>query len=499
MFRNFVKRRSSRPARSQGPSRQRLGAARLFGSLEERVLMSTYTVTNLLDHGVGSLRQAVVEANLHAGTDTIKFASSVHGTITLTTGQLTLTGSVNIDGPGAAGLTVSGDDASRAFLVSGGNTSVSISDLTIDKGNAGGNGGGGVLNFGKLTLNGDIITGNVSASTDLGGIAVGGGGLDNMGTANISGCTFQNNASYAHDDTMRDGGGAIYNSGTLSLSNVVLKGNAADTSPSANTNTDTGGGGVFNAGTATLSQTVVSDNSVSGPTQGVSTEAGGGIFNSGTITIKASTLNDNTVRYTALSFAEGCGMYSNGTAKILNSTICYNQSSAGGGVGGGLAVDGGHSTVINCTISQNSQDGGYGGGISLTSGTLTMGNTILANNQDGNNDGSSTAGQTNDFSDVFGNGKLMSLGHNLVGSIGDALTDPWASTDKVGKGNVIIDPGLGALAYNGGLTETMAIKASSPAYNAGSNSIATSFGLTTDQRGFARINHGIVDIGAFEL
>jgi len=44
----------------------------------------------------------------------------------------------------------------------------------------------------------------------------------------------------------------------------------------------------------------------------------------------------------------------------------------------------------------------------------------------------------------------------------------------------------------------MAITSASPAYNAGSNTIANDYGLTTDQRGKPRIDHGTVDIGAYQ-
>ena len=42
--------------------------------LETRTLLSTYTVTNTNDSGAGSLRQAILDANRHAGADTIRFA-----------------------------------------------------------------------------------------------------------------------------------------------------------------------------------------------------------------------------------------------------------------------------------------------------------------------------------------------------------------------------------------------------------------------------------------
>ena len=42
--------------------------------LEPRRLLSTYTVTTAADAGAGSLRQAILDANAHAGADTIAFA-----------------------------------------------------------------------------------------------------------------------------------------------------------------------------------------------------------------------------------------------------------------------------------------------------------------------------------------------------------------------------------------------------------------------------------------
>src|SRR5262249_13865290 len=65
-------------------------------ALDDRCLPSTFTVTNLLDSGTGSLRAAVVAANANPGADDIAFA--VTGSIGLTSGQLDLTDSVTING-----------------------------------------------------------------------------------------------------------------------------------------------------------------------------------------------------------------------------------------------------------------------------------------------------------------------------------------------------------------------------------------------------------------
>jgi uncharacterized protein (TIGR03382 family) len=73
------------------------------------------------------------------------------------------------------------------------------------------------------------------------------------------------------------------------------------------------------------------------------------------------------------------------------------------------------------------------------------------------------------------------------------IEDPTGAT-VAGAGNVNADAVLGALQDNGGPTFTMAIGASSPARNTGSNPLT----LTTDQRGQARDDGNGVDMGAYE-
>ena len=59
------------------------------------------TVTNTNDSGAGSLRAAIASA---PSGDTIDFAPGVSGTITLTSGVLSITQSVTLAGPGAGTL-----------------------------------------------------------------------------------------------------------------------------------------------------------------------------------------------------------------------------------------------------------------------------------------------------------------------------------------------------------------------------------------------------------
>src|SRR5947209_8387730 len=76
-------------------------------ALEERCLPSTYTVSNTSDSGSGSLRQAILDANSHAGADTIVFSIGSGGVKTiLPASELPhVTDAVTIDGTTQPGFT----------------------------------------------------------------------------------------------------------------------------------------------------------------------------------------------------------------------------------------------------------------------------------------------------------------------------------------------------------------------------------------------------------
>src|SRR6516164_11736300 len=84
-------------------------------ALEGRWLPSTLTVTNNLDSGRGSLRAEIAAAQ---SGDTIVFAPNLNGqTITLTSGELSITKGLTIQGPGTGQVTVSGNSMHRVFEV----------------------------------------------------------------------------------------------------------------------------------------------------------------------------------------------------------------------------------------------------------------------------------------------------------------------------------------------------------------------------------------------
>ena len=113
--------------------------------MEDRNLLSTFTVTSLVDSGAHSLR-----AGIQSGDATIAFAPGLHGTITLDS-ELLINHSVTIDGPGANELFVSGNNSGRVFEVAAGQ--VAISGLTITDGQEVAANGGGILVDAGATLN----------------------------------------------------------------------------------------------------------------------------------------------------------------------------------------------------------------------------------------------------------------------------------------------------------------------------------------------------------
>src|SRR5262249_56919989 len=109
------------------------------------------------------------------------------GTTALTGGELDVTDDLAINGPGADRLTVSGNNVSRVFKVEA-SEEVKISGLTIAGGNAGTENGGGIDNFGALTVSDVVFFGNSATN---------GGGLESEvgGTATVIGSTFTGNSA----------------------------------------------------------------------------------------------------------------------------------------------------------------------------------------------------------------------------------------------------------------------------------------------------------------
>jgi AAA ATPase domain len=248
--------------------------ARLLASLP-------VSVTNLNDHGPGSLRQAIATA---PSGSAITFAKNLQGTIQLTSGELMITKNVVISGPGADFLAISGGSSSRVFDIN--QATVTISNLTIKNsharingegrtGTSSGSGGGIFIHLGSLVLLNSIVTDNTADSQ--------GGGIYNLGTLTLIDSTVSNNMS-------GDSGGGLLNYGTLTLTNSTVVGNVSQNR----------GGGIYNDDYSmlTLTNATISGNKA--------VREGGGLF--------------------------GVGDTGQGQFALVYCTVYDNTASTGGGI-----------------------------------------------------------------------------------------------------------------------------------------------------------------------
>jgi hypothetical protein len=372
-----------------------------------------------------------------------------------------------------------------------GNGTLSITSSTIEANSAlsgyveGAGWGGGIGNIGALTVTDCTIAGNMAVGR--------GGGIYNgyPGTVTVTGSTISGNS------TTGDGGG-IWDSGTVTVTNSAMVNNLAG-SGSGNF----GGGIDNNGGTATVTNSTITSNSTTGD--------GGGIYNYfGTLTVSGATIGNNSAAGAGggidthggsaivtgatignnSAVTDGGGIWNSGTVTVTNSTIADNSAS----YGGGIFNDYGTLTAVNSTVAYNEIPGGgsgTGGGLDVVGGTATLDNTIVVLNTDGTGHGAPA--------DDIAGAVASASASNLIGTGGAGGLTTGSNGNQVG----VAHPGLGALASNGGPTQTIALVRSSPAIDAGSNALAVDAQgnpLTTDQRGrgFPRIVNGVVDIGAFE-
>ena len=371
-----------------------IGAATLSGIAPAAA--ATLTVTNCANSGAGSLRQTVTDA---ASGDTIKFALSPEcSTIDDPTGTILITKNLTITGPGASVLAVSGENTNGVFYVYSG-VNASISGLTIEDA-AGVESGGGIANYGTLTVTNITLSGNTASSE--------GGGVSNGGILTVTDSTLSGNAvSFGN-------GGGIYNDGTLTVTDSTLTGNGVNKSGPYMEGSDIFGGGIYNDGTATINSSTLSGNNVTNAYYGF----GGGIANNdgGTLTVTNSTLSGNTAT------ESGGGIYNGSTATINSSTLSGNGA----------------------TTASGGSYGGSGGGIFNNSDTVNLRSSIVA---------SSPGGDCAYSIDATG---ITDKGYNIDddGSCGFAL--PSIS------GYTTLSRTLGPLADNGGPTQTIALLPGNP-------------------------------------
>lgn len=447
------------------------------GILSLQASAATITVTSTADSGPGSLREALAAAN---NGDTVD-ATGLSGTIQLESGQLVVSTSVTILGPGPGTLAVEGQSGARVFDVSPG-LNVTISGMTIDGGDPTGsfpaNSGGGILNDHSTLTVSNCVLGPNEASFGAGIYNY----AENSGAASLTliNTTVSNNHGLASE------GGGIYNDSeengkaTVTISYCTLAGNTNKGDGGCIYNDGYGGSAIL-----TISYSSISNNAVGFQT--LSTE-GGAICNyaddgTATVTINSSTLQSNEAM-------DGGGIYNEGqdgsaSINVTNSTFSSNN-------GGAIENDsdyGGASVSVNlCTFSDNFPGPGtciynVGGDTNETgSATVVVGNSIFNGGQPGSNLYNTSGDSASTFT---------SAGYNLCSDSGSGLLN--AAGDQTNT-----DPMLGALQNNGGPTLTYALLPGSPAINAGNPAFAPPPDYDQRGPGYPRLVNGRLDIGAVE-
>jgi hypothetical protein len=388
---------------------------------------------------------------------------------------------------------------------------------------------------GQLTIEDSTISGNQTYGKNYAPLGPAfdygsgnGGGVVSFARHNtISGSAISNNAAQDYNTpagietyVTSVGGGLYIDAGTYQSDIDV-----SDSTVTGNTSVSAGGGAWLKSEGTRIENSTISGNGFShthGPAYG------GGLF-----TRRPTTIEDSTVSGNGTSDGGdpvyGGGVFAVGLTQLDGTTVSGNRvTGSDGGVGGGIgwsSYDGTGLTVSQSTVSGNSAPGGSGGGVGLFtqnvyytnpdtgltyhldhSGPVSVRNSTIALNMAGAAGGVyenaySTAGHAtsgvqlssalvgdNGVGDLgtYGSTAGFVVGHSLIESCSD---DFFLTPSPAGSNVFGLDPMLGALADNGGPTQTQLPAADSPALDAG-----VSNGQTVDQRGigFPRV----VDTGA---
>ncbi len=435
------------------------------GSIDEFSFYSRALSSNEIQALYASNGEPAVSAGTYVTTDGRGFARVYNGTVDIgafesqpyvvtnaaDSGPGSLRQAIIDDVGGSEPITFSPALDGQTITLSSGPIEIG-QDLTIigpgaDLLNVSGDGNSGVF---VIDAGADVAISGLSVSQ---GVAAAGGGIDNRGTLTVDDSVFSEDQAQAPASFGGIGltteGGAIANEpgGNLTVTRSTFANDSAiggDGIPGlagSGTGGNGYGGAIFNADSATLS--ISDDTFTSDLARGGMGDDGGGLLGG-----------------PGLGGGGYGGAIANwGAALVISTTIAGNSVTAGAGNGGqsGLPTDG--AGIFN------------GAGSSLE-----VVDTIAANNTGGHD--------IANLGTIAGSNDLVMTGKNLAS----------------GMVSVTADPELGPLRDNGGTTPTLALLPGSPAIDAGNNNPTFSGWNVppTDQRGFARIANGTIDIGAFE-
>ena len=224
--------------------------------------------------GLTTLREAIEDANTSTGV-LIEFDPGLFSTpqtITLQNGEIAITTSVQIIGPGADLLTIDADNKSRIFNINNDSNSdelVEISGITFTNGSS--TGPGGCINSHEaLTLRNSVVS-NCSAAAN-------GGGVHTFAVAATRMGLLIENSSFFDNTSGNNGGGLFHQNARENLViNSTFSGNIASGS----------GGGI-------RAQQVISFDLINSTISGNQANSGAGIFsNDRDVEITNSTIVNN--------------------------------------------------------------------------------------------------------------------------------------------------------------------------------------------------------------
>jgi YVTN family beta-propeller protein len=463
--------------------------------------------------------------------------------------------SLTIQGAGQGSTFVDGSQADPVFIVQSG--TVAMSDLTIENGQATGDGNGGGIDSCdgssgcQLTVSNSTFTNNDAPGN--GGREGLGGAIDNgdnggQGTLTVTDSTFTDNTAYSQGGAIDSclggsgctvtvtgstftgnsafyGGSAIYNAGSgyNNNDNAGGQGTLSVTDSTFTDNTGADGGGVIeNAegagngsgpsdGTVTVTDSTFSDNTASHGGAIDSGDQGG----TGTVTVTDSTFSGNLATNDGGAIDNGDNSDNNGdvggSVTVSDSTFSDNTASSNGGASDGGAIDNdgiGTTTVADSTFAGNTA-GHDGGAIDNAdvggSGTVTITSSTLWGNWAGSAGGSIDnpgAGDAVLAATILAaaptggecSGTVTDGGYNIDDDGSCGFTATGSVSDSA-----TLDATLGALKQNQGPTQTMLSDSDSPTVGAIPNNTTLGADLvcpTTDQQGVASAPGGSCNIGA---
>ena len=307
------------------------------------------------------------------------------------------------------------------------------------------------------------------------------------------------------DNTGAIGGTLLITAAKLTVDASLWRGEGANQYPGGITITRPTGAttdfGIINdiaeaGGSLTLNGLSVSNGKV--------TRGGGVCIRDADLTLIKSTISGN------FADGEGGGIYSHGGTLVLtNSAVSGNSANTSGG---GIRSHHGALVLINSTISGNST-ASRGGGIYVLTATLALTNSTVSGNSAGSNGGGIFAyvSKPSLTHTTVSNNSAQSKGGAIYGyasatisnSIVAGNTQASGTDIKLGGGwtgtnNLLSVSGLnlGSLQNNGGPTQTLLPGLGSTAID---SVPAGSCSLLTDQRGLARPQGPLCDIGAVEV